>query len=158
VPVAERIGLEAEGLNGPADTPLLGNWSDRLAPVFRFVPEAGMIGSWEGCVTTPWTSVHHVAVTFRADGTYSAVTTESLDDSSGPAFYYGTDEDSPEKLYRVNDLQDSGKGGGEIDVHFWPGNSVRDELRNTKLIGDKLEFELFHFHVYGPVTVRLICT
>ena len=117
--------------------------------------QAGMIGSWEGCVTTPWVPTYHVTVTLRSDGTYSAMTTEAPDGISEPAFYYGSDEDSPEKRYWINDLQDDLEGTGEIDVYFGPGNVVRDELRNIRLMGDQLRFEFFHFRVYGPLTFEL---
>ena len=33
---------------------------------------AGIIGTWKGCVTTPWTPMYEVTVTLREDGTYSA--------------------------------------------------------------------------------------
>jgi hypothetical protein len=57
--------------------------------------------------------------------------------------------------YWVNDLQDSRKGVGEIDVYWDVGSVVRDELRNIKLMGNQLEFEFFHFGVYRPLTFPL---
>ena len=33
---------------------------------------AGIVGTWKGCVTTPWTPMYEVTVTLREDGTYSA--------------------------------------------------------------------------------------
>jgi hypothetical protein len=44
---------------------------------------------------------------------------------------------------------------GQIDVVFGPEPGVRDELRNVRLMGDQLEFELFHMAQYGPVTFQL---
>jgi hypothetical protein len=116
---------------------------------------AGVVGTWKGCVTTPWTPMYEVTVTFRDDGTYSASTTEVLDGSELVAMYYGTDDDFPAKLYAINDLQDSRLGVGQIDVVFGPEPGVRDELRNMRLMGDKLEFELFHLDRYGPLTFQL---
>ncbi len=71
------------------------------------------------------------------------------------AMYYGTDEESPSKVYAVNDLQASLKGVGQIDVYFGAKDVVRDELRNIRLMGDKLEFEVFHLGQYGPMTFQL---
>jgi hypothetical protein len=116
---------------------------------------AGVVGTWKGCVTTPWTPMYEVTVTLREDGTYSAASTEVLDGNDMVAMYYGTDDDFPAKLYAINDFQDSQLGIGQIDVVFGPEPGVRDELRNVRLMGDKLEFELFHMDDYGPLTFQL---
>jgi hypothetical protein len=118
----------------------------------------GMVGAWEGCVTTPWVPQYWVTIEFRADGTYSARSDEVLDDWEMTALYYGTDEDAPAKRYAVNDLQASGKGIGQIDVAFTPGQTLgatRDELVNITLMADRLEFEMMHLGTYGPLTFRL---
>jgi hypothetical protein len=118
--------------------------------------EAGIVGSWEGCVTTPWVATYFVTMTFRDDGTYSAASTEVLDAQRMIAMYYGTDDDSTSKRYAINDLQASRKGVGQIDVFFGPGNVSRGDLRNIRLMGDALEFEFFHRSQYGPLTFRLM--
>jgi len=99
--------------------------------------------------------MYNVMVRFNADGTYSAVSDEVLDGTEMIALYYGMGEDSSKKRYALTDLQASGLGIGEIDVVFDVGTTVRDELRNVRLMGDKLEFEMFHFGEYGPVTFQL---
>jgi len=114
--------------------------------------QAGVVGVWGGCVTTPWVPPYWVTITLRGDGTYSSV---AIKGAGEPAMYYGSDEDFPEKLYELNDLQDSLKGIGQIDIVFWPGDVNRGELRNIKLMGDRLEFEFFHRGDYGPLTYRL---
>jgi hypothetical protein len=118
---------------------------------------AGVVGSWTGCVTTPWTPMYAVAVTLRADGTYSATTSEVLDGNRMIAMYYGSDDASPAKTYAINDFQASRLGLGQIDVTFGDGSGsvVRDDLRNVRLMGDKLEFEMFHMGTYGPLTFEL---
>ena len=116
---------------------------------------SGMVGTWHGCVTTPWTITYGIDITFRADGTYSATSGEVLDGQTMTALYYGTDDDSPLKTWWINDIQASNKGVGEINVVFDPTGVVRDELRNVKVMGDQLEFELFHLGQYGPVLVQL---
>ena len=99
--------------------------------------------------------MYEVTVTLREDGTYSAASTEVLDGTDMIAMYYGTDDDYPAKLYAINDFQDSQLGIGQIDVVFGPEPASRDELRNVRLMGDQLEFELFHMEQYGPVTFQL---
>jgi hypothetical protein len=117
--------------------------------------QAGFQGTWAGCVTTPWEPPYWVTITFRDDGTYSGASQADQLGNWQPAFYYGTDEDSPAKRYELNDLQDSLKGIGQIDIVFSTDSTNRGELRNIKLMGDQLEFEFFHRGEYGPLTYRL---
>lgn len=114
--------------------------------------QEGIVGTWVGCLTTPWVPRYQVTITFRADGTYSSVAEEAV---IHPALYYGTDDDSPEKVYELNDLQDDLEGIGQIDIVFWEGNTNRGELRNIRLTGDELEFEFFHRGEYGPLLFQL---
>jgi hypothetical protein len=116
--------------------------------------EAGIVGTWVGCLTTPWVEPYRVTITFREDGTYGGTAQEGSPDGN-PAFYYGSDDDSPEKRYEINDLQDDLEGIGQIEIWFWEGNTNRGDLRNIRLMGDRLEFEFFHRGVYGPLTYRL---
>jgi len=115
----------------------------------------GMTGHWAGCAVTPWVPPYWVWITFGEDGSYSARSQSNQSADWQPAFYYGSDEDSPEKRYELNDFQDSQKGVGQIDIWFNPGNTNRGELRNITLMGDQLEFEFFHQGSYGPLTYRL---
>src|SRR4051812_43866674 len=62
------------------------------------------VGSWAGKVSTPWGDPYAVTATFEANGHYSA------HGSGGPAFYYGTDDDSPSKTYVINNLLANGDG------------------------------------------------
>lgn len=117
--------------------------------------QSGFQGTWIGCVTTPWEPRYWVTITFRDDGTYSGASQANQLGNWQPAFYYGTDEDSPAKLYELNDLQDSLRGIGQIDIVFSVDSVNRGELRNIKLMGDQLEFEFFHRGEYGPLTYRL---
>lgn len=114
--------------------------------------EEGIVGTWAGCLTTPWVPRYWVTITFRADGTYSGYAEES---AGVPAFYYGTDEDMSEKRYELNDLQDDLEGVGQIDIVFWEGNTNRGDLRNVRLTGNELEFEFFHRGDYGPLLYQL---
>jgi hypothetical protein len=115
----------------------------------------GIVGTWTGCVTTPWLPVYWVTMTFRSDGTYSATSGEILDAQAMVAMYYGTDDDSSRKVYSLDDLQANGKGRGTIDIDFGLGSVNRDELRNVALMGDDLQFEYWHQGTYGPLTFRL---
>ena len=113
----------------------------------------GMLGTWTGCVTTPWTPVYWATITFRSDGTYSAHSGETLDGRKMVALYYGDDTDSPRDIYALDDFQATRKGVGTMDLDS--GISVNhDELRRIALMGDDLQFEFWH-RGYGPVTFRL---
>jgi hypothetical protein len=118
--------------------------------------QAGMTGTWSGCVTTPWVPVYWVDFTFRPDGSYSAVASEVLDDWRTNALYYGTDADSPDKQVRILDIAD-GVGDGEIDVVFETSVNT-DDLREIKLMGDALSFKMIHLNEYGPLVFRLVRT
>ena len=116
----------------------------------------GMVGTWRGCVSTPWVPAYYVTMTFKADGTYSAVSSESLDGQEMNAMYYGTEADDARKKYAVTDYEASQTGRGQIDIVFADTNSVnRGDLRNIRLMGDKLSFEFFHRGQYGPLTFQL---
>jgi hypothetical protein len=123
---------------------------DRLAWI-----KAGMIGDWAGTITTPWTGSYQVEITFRADGTYSA---RSLDPNN-TAFYYGSDDDDPNKRYDVFDVWANGHGRGWIDLTFGPSSFVRDELDMIRLSASQnlLRFDVWHVANgrYGPIEAQL---
>lgn len=165
--VAVRGGVR-EGWLASADhdgTPWIGPTPDACRDIdFQTGPvtvatlaelQAGFVGTWTGCVTTPWVPEYWVTIVFRGDGTYSAASQVRQAGAWQPAFYYGTDDDASAKRYELNDLQDSLDGVGEIDIVFSADSVNRGDLRNIKLMGDQLEFEFFHRGQYGPLTYRL---
>jgi predicted RNA-binding protein with PIN domain len=112
------------------------------------------VGKWQGCVSTHWIADYYAEVEFRSDGTYSAFSGESLDEYPTRAFYYGTDEDDPRKKYFLSDFLASKNGTGGIDITFDSGSVNRGDLKNIKIMGEKMKFEFFK-NGYGPVTFRL---
>jgi hypothetical protein len=115
----------------------------------------GMVGTWTGCVTTPWVPKYFVTITFRSDGSYSARSGEQLDFRDMNAMYYGTEDDNASKKFSISSVQ-SGIGTGHIVI--WFGNShttTNDDLKNVKLMGNKLSFDMMHFDIYGPLTFQL---
>ncbi|HEX5588881.1 MAG TPA: hypothetical protein VFX65_01140 [Candidatus Limnocylindrales bacterium] len=117
--------------------------------------QSGLLGTWAGCVRTEWVPAYWVTLTFRDDGTYSGIAMVGPTGERQPAFYHGSDADSPNKRYAINDLQDSLKGVGQIDIVFDTGSVNRGDLRNIRLMGDVLAFEFFHQGVYGPIAFEL---
>jgi len=119
----------------------------------------GMVGSWAGCVSTPWTPVYWVDITFRADGGYSAVSGEMLDGWEMRATYYGMDADHPDKLWVVLDMVD-GEGFGRLDaVNESVFTITHLDLRSVRLMGDALRFDLFMLRdgrEYGPLVFQLL--
>jgi len=128
--------------------------------------QAAMVGRWHGRVTTPWTSPYEVDVTFDADGHYSARCSEPAIAGCCRAFYYGTDDDTPIKQWRVDDATLSGDVFGQIDIAFDYSNGTsvnyglpawQGELSNIErnAAGDGLRFEFATSSGYGPVRYDL---
>lgn len=132
---------------GFTDTPVTASSLENL--------QQGIIGNWKGCVSTPWVPAYFVTMSFKSDGTYSAVSDESLDGMDMNAMYYGTQRDDAKKKYWIQDFNASKAGTGEIDVLFDVGSINRGTLRNVKLMGNKLSFDFYHRNQYGPVTFQL---
>ncbi len=115
--------------------------------------QESFIGNWVGTVTTPWIDPYSVEVEFKSNGTYSARNTSS----NGPAFYYGSDDDSESKTYQIYDLYANGQAIANITLYFWPGNVNYSKLDFIELSdnNNKLVFEYWHRSEYGPVTFEL---
>jgi hypothetical protein len=127
--------------------------------------QAKIVGHWQGLATTPWTTPYEVDVTFEADGHYSARCTDPALAECCRAFYYGTDDDSPLKQWRI-DATLSGKLFGQIDIVFdypseagveyglpsWQGELSRIE---RDFYGDGLRFQFATSDGYGPVRYDL---
>jgi len=71
-------------------------------------------------------------------------------------FYYGTNADSSEKRYLLNDILASGEGSGELEIYFGPGSTNRGTLRHVVLSDDEnqLNFECWK-EQYGPLVFTL---
>jgi hypothetical protein len=118
-----------------------------------------MVGRWRGQVTTPWTSVYPVAAEFSADGSYAAA---SLDPAQ-IAFYYGTDDDTPLKRYRLLDEHAVGTLSGQIDIAFdydtsfgLPGWQGLLDALEPDASGNQLRFDFSRNDGYGPVHFELV--
>ena len=111
-------------------------------------------GHYVGTVTTPWIPPYEIAMIFRADGSYSAYTTDSSDT---PAFYNGMDADDPGKIWSLEDVRADGNAIGKIIVVFDMGSTVADEIESMRFDPDfkELRFSLVHLNQYGPIDVSL---
>lgn len=123
--------------------------------------QAAMPGRWEGLATSPWTTPYRVELSFTADGHYSGRCTEVSSDCC-LAFYYGSDDDTPIKRYRVEDATLSGNVFGEIDIAFayddeyglpaWQGELSHIQRDAS---GNGLRFSFATSDGYGPVEYDL---
>ena len=117
----------------------------------------GMVGTWVGQETNPWTAAFQVRITFGADGHYSGHCAQA----SCPAtvFYYGSDDDSPLKTYELVDLRDNGTGLARINIYFGPTNVNEGDLDAITLSADaqQLDFEFWATWGgrFGPLVFRL---
>ena len=115
----------------------------------------GVIGTWTGTVTTPWTSPYRVTFVFD---TYSHYSARTLDGSGYPALYYGIDDaDSPEKLYTISDMQANGDASGTISIVYDLGYADLERLEGIALSADlnHLKFYFMHAGTEGPIAYDL---
>jgi hypothetical protein len=129
-------------------------WSDCACGTDALIRvKNGVIGTWAGTATTPWTPAYKVAFTFDSYSHYSA---RSIN-ASYVALYYGTDDDSPEKQYSIVDIQANGDANGTIAVFFSPGDTNSDTLFGIALSADlnRLKFQVMHNGAYGPLQYDL---
>jgi hypothetical protein len=124
-----------------------------------------IVGTWIGKNENPWTEPYYVEITFFADGKYSA---HSLSQAAYngykekmliSALYYGTDMDSDLKTWEINDVWANGEAAGELIIYFdVVGTTTTDSFRKIKFCNsfNLLQFDLWHFNMYGPVHYTLI--
>jgi hypothetical protein len=111
-----------------------------------------MVGTWTGLVTTPWVPPYQVRMNFTADGHYAAHCLMP----GCVAFYWGSDADSPDKVYDIQGIALDGKARGEIVIWFDGGDINHGVLRNIQLTQQStaLTFELWQ-DPYGPLKFEL---
>jgi hypothetical protein len=117
----------------------------------------GIVGTWSGSDDTPWTDAYKVIVKFTADGHYSA---QCLGSCPAPVFYWGIDDASPLKTYRLDDLQAGGAVTGDLTI-FFGGNDVQTgaiEQLTLSPDGRRLHFEVWATWLgrIGPVVLDLL--
>jgi hypothetical protein len=114
----------------------------------------GMVGTWMGQQSNPWTAPYQVRITFTADGHYSAHCAQAS--CPDPVFYYGSDDDSPLKIYELVDLHQNGTADGRIMLFFGPNNAQWKTLDAlyVSLDGQHLTFEFWNGD-YGPLVFNL---
>jgi hypothetical protein len=125
-----------------------GTWEqEQLARLRR-----GIVGTWVGMQTNPWNAGCPTTITFEANGHYSA----HSPGESCVVFYYGSNEDSREKIYLLNDVLPTAEGEGEIAFWFGPGSTNPGELRHVFLSEDELELRFEAWKTgYGPLVFAL---
>ena len=118
--------------------------------------ELAFSGSWEGVAISPWIDPYMVELNFDIDGSYSGQCT----DGTAVAFYYGTDSDSPKKVYDLTTTYNYNNqlaASGTIDIVFSAGTVNQDEILHVRFHDnlDSLQFDFIHHGVYGPVKFKL---
>jgi hypothetical protein len=124
----------------------------------------GFAGHYRGMANPPddWGiyEEYPVDITFSPDGHYKA-------DCLWPdctAFYYGSNNDVPEKTYEIDDLLDDGTGVASIRISFddTGGSVTTGALREIVLTEDMqgLTFEFWNTWkgMYGPIVYDLKCS
>jgi hypothetical protein len=112
-------------------------------PEFERV-QKGIVGTWVGSDDSPWKDPFQVKISFTADGHYAGHCAEPLG-CPAAVFYWGVDDDSPEKTYRLRDLQAGGTVTGDIAIYFVPGDTFQGVIDALTLSpdGQQLKFEVW---------------
>lgn len=120
-----------------------------------------LIGEWIGHSDSPWVGNYTISLEISENGHYSAQSLSGYkypygDEVWYPAFYYGTDEDSDNKVITLDNINANHEATGEITIYFDP-DSRTDELRHVRFSNDlnHLTFEFWHLYQYGPVYYHL---
>jgi hypothetical protein len=122
--------------------------------------QAGMVGTWIGTNSNPWTSPYQVRIAFGADGSYSGHCAQGT--CPAPVFYYGIDDDSPAKTYLLQSLNADDSAGGTIQITFdvAGANAGPGSLEEVFVSADgqHLNFEFWATWSgrYGPVRFDLM--
>jgi hypothetical protein len=124
----------------PGDTFATGQWA--------------LVATWNGAATLPggWLgpSPYQVEISFRADGTYTAQTT---DGSNVLPFYY--DKNPEQGRYELVDLHANGDVSGNIYLDW---SSSPDQLNAIRFNATQTHVHFEYFHGgYGPVVYELDC-
>ena len=135
---------------GGADNPSDGACSD-----------LSMLGTWQGTVSAPSTLDYGVSLEFRADCRYSAYSIDLPGASyNTPAFFYGSNDDSPQKLFSITNIFADGSASGDINIVFADGTSRVGTLLNITVLDNTLSFEFYNSwesteYWYGPIVFTL---
>jgi hypothetical protein len=125
------------------------NPTDALATL-----QYGMAATWNGTATTPdgWVpaSQFTVEISFAADGTYEAHTTDA---SGSLPFYYDRDPESDR--YTLVGLDSSGGGSGNL---FLEWDDTPDSIDAVRFDAAQTHLHLEYTHNgHGPVVYELDC-
>jgi hypothetical protein len=118
-----------------------------------------LAGHWIGSNENSWTMPYNVDLTVQVDGHYSAHAISCFKYPYGSevcypaAFYYGIDNDYPDKKITVLNVDDLGIANGNILIRYDDYSTTNDELRTIKFYnnGNVLKLEQWHFDTYGPL-------
>ncbi len=114
-----------------------------------------IIGVWEGDAIPPsnWSEPYKIEIEFKENGIYSARNTSS---AGLPAFYYGTDSDSDQKVFNIYDLYANGQAIASITILFQTGSTNIGKLDFIELSNDydQLTFDFWKGD-YGPIKYTL---
>ncbi|MBK9266371.1 MAG: hypothetical protein IPM54_42120 [Polyangiaceae bacterium] len=145
----------------PCDRPAI-DGTDDLDPFDRLV--YGFAGHYRGMANPPamWGQYdeYPVDIHFAADGHYKA---ECLWEDC-TAFYYGSNNDVPQKTYEVDDMLDDGTGVASIRISFDDtGGSVTTGTLREIVVSEDFEHLTFEFYptwlgMKGPILYDLKCT
>jgi hypothetical protein len=117
----------------------------------------GMVGTWVGQETNPWTVPFQVRIVLGADEHYTAHCAQTS--CPAPVFYYGVDDDNPAKTYTLVDRRADGTGYGHISIFFGVNDVTIGDLDEVSLSTDgqhlQMQFWATWSGRYGPLVFDL---
>ncbi len=107
--------------------------------------DQGVIGTWQGVVTTPWRPPYRVQLILRDDGTYASTCL----DADCVVFYYGTDGDREGREYDLFDVRSDGRGVARFAV-VWSSRSQQwGDVDNLRLDADDQTLDFDFWNTWG---------
>ncbi len=116
-----------------------------------------LVGTWRGNATPLSIPTYPIEMTFGADGHYSA--TRNPSDPCISALYWGTDEETDLKQFRLNIVDLFGAAWGELDIVRCDENrscSARLIGVETDATGNRLRFDLHRGNVVHVELARVL--
>lgn len=107
--------------------------------------DRGVVGTWQGVVTTPWQPPYRVQLILRADGSYASTCLEP----DCVVFYYGEDGDRQGREHDLFDVRADGRGVGRFSVVWSNGGRQLGDLDNLRLDASEQTLDFDFWNSWG---------
>ncbi len=118
------------------------------------VVKSKIVGTWFGKVETPWTDPYHIVFKLTDSNVYSCY---NITNNGYNAFYYGSDQDSSIKQFKIKNILSDGSAEGEMIQLFTSRTTNIDFIKDLRFYNDyrNLSFVIWHGSNRNPIKVYL---